>query len=917
MIQPTNVAADPDPRGGSMALSWTNPILPGFAGTQILRSELDFPVVSSNVRNNQNVILDEPSSSTASAGGAQQFLDTNLKSETTYYYAIVAYDAAFRPYPAFISAMTTAPYQTAAYLYRNIPGVYQGYDTSLPPPSPGLDPSDAGKGQLLRLIEMFGPQFDMIRSFASGMKSFFSANEIDGTLLPLLAQWIGWSTNYRAAIAVQRNEVRFAPYYYATTGLTANLRASINRLVTWDAQVKEFAHNIFLSNRPEELSTHEQQRQGGLWQPATSVSLDVAYDGRASAVLGADGRLWLFLHVRQGGPGQTPDQWHLWYKICDRGEWLSARHLTGDAKVNKYPCAIQAASGSIWLFWSSADPDAPGRPMPRLRLQLLSAGRPALNARAQGANAGPFAFGDGDTFLIAIGSLQRTVTLRAEQFFSIAQATAVETAAVLDRELPGVNVTATADDKVQFVSQASSAAAQLAFPNSAVGSKLGVPVPGQIASGADAVGAQITGTRAEPFALADGDVLVITVDGDVPRPVTFKAAQTGAADIVAAINQVLPGVAAPAGAPGAGKIQLTSQNPGEASLICVDVDSSTAAVKLGFGASVPAAPVAADDTEPAAFEDAAGNVWVFWSSLRNRHWQIWYSRHDGSSWGPPKPLTAVTQPDREPFVLFDPANGGRIWVFWSRKKANGLWNVFFRTTAKLDFNTLTDADWTEFEMTPVPAPASYDNREPAAALSGPGTVDLYFASNRIDGWQIWNKSVTLTTQGVDTAITDGQFTRRAPVPLNAGTATLRLFFRANDSPVHTSAVYPASTTIDARFAGSTTADTRNPARLSLRGDFHDIGHYTYDTPKANPAEDANRWYSRDTVGVFLGPDTSDQQLIIRDRNLLATAINRFLPIQVRAVLLAGQVQTEYVYSYDQPGTPEPQIITDRVTDAIT
>lgn len=909
MIQPTNVTADPDPRGGRVVLSWTSPILPGFAGTQILRRELDFPVVSADVRNNKNVIRDDPGSPTAAAGSTRQFVDTGLKSETTYYYAIVAYDAAFRPYPAFISAMTTAPYRTAAYLYRNIPGVYQGYDTNLPPPSPALDPGDASKGQLLRLIEMFGLQFDMIRSFTGGMRSFFSASEIDGTLLPLLADWIGWQTNYAASIAVQRDEVRFAPYFYATTGLAANLRATINRLTTWDAQVKEFAHNIFRSNQPEELSIHEQQRQGGQWQPATSVSLDVAYDGRASALLGADGRPWVFHHARQGGPGETPDRWHVWYKICDRGDWLAGRRVTSDATVNKYPCAVQRASGGIWLFWSSVDPDTPGRPMPRLRLQQLSAGRPALNARAQGTNAGPFAFVDGDTLNVTIGGLQRTVTLRPEQFFTVGQATAVETAAILDRELPGVNVTATADGKVQFATQSSGAAAHLAFPNSAVGTKLGLAGP--TAAGADAMPAQIVGSRAEPFALADGDTLMITVDGDVPRSVRFTASQANAADVAAAINGVFPGVAVPA----AGKIRLTSPSAGDGSLVSVDVDRSTAAPKLGFGAAVPVAAVAADDTEPAAFEDAVGNLWLFWSSRRNGTWDIWYSRHDGSSWGPPKALTTAAQPDREPFALFDPASGGRIWIFWSRKKANGLWNIFFRTTAKLDFNTLTDADWTEFEMTPVPA--SYDNREPAAVLSGPGTVELHFASNRIDGWQIWSKSLTVTTQGADTAITDGQFTRRAPAPLNAGAGALRLFFRANDSSVYASAVYPKSTMVDARYAGSTTADTRNPARLSLRDDFNDIGHYTHDTPKANPDDDAKRRYSRDTVGIFLGPDTSDQQLIIRDRNLLATALNRFLPIQVRAVLLIGQVQTEYVYSYDQPGTAEPQIIADRVTDILT
>jgi hypothetical protein len=904
MIQPFNITAQPDPRGSRVALSWTNPILPGFKGTQVLRRELEFPLVPPDVRNSEGVIFDDVSTP---AGATGQFFDTGLRGESVYYYAIVTYDTAFRPYAAFISAMTCVPYQTAAYLYRNIPGVYQAYDTTTSPPSPKLDPADASKGQLLRLIEMFGPQFDLIRSFASAMPSFFDSNRIDGTLLPLLAQSIGWQTNYTASVAVQRNEVRFAPYYYATTGLAANLRATINRLTSWNAQIKEFAHNIFLSNRPEELSIHELQRANGQWQPATGVSLDIAYEGRPSAFLAADDRPWLVYHARQSGSGQDQDRWQLWCKICDRGDWLAAHPLTGDTSINKYPCAVQLA-GSIWLFWSSSDPGVSGRPVSQLRSQQLSAGRQALNARAQGTAAGPFAFVDGDTFSITVGTLPRTITLRAEQFSNIAQAASTETAAVLDAELPGIDVTATADGRILFASQTIGAAARIAFPNSTVGAKLGVP--GLPATGADAVPSQITGSRGEPFVLADNDTLVITLEHDVPRTVTFTASQTTAAGIAAAINQVLPGVAVAA----AGRVRLTSQSLGASSLVSVDVNLSTAAPKLGFGAPIPSALTTADDTEPSAFEKG-GETWVFWSSLRGGQWNIWYSRFDGSNWGVPKALTSLSQPDREPFAIFDPANGGRIWLFWSRKKANGLWNIFFRTTATLDFNALTDAAWAEFEMTPVPG--NYDNREAAATLSGPGNLDLYFSSNRVDGWHIWNRPVTIAApQGADTAVISRQFTHRAAAPLTIVGGPLRLFFRANESAIYTSAIYPKSTTVDARYVGSTTADTRNPTRLSLRGSFDDIGHYTYDTPKATAGEEAKRLYSRDTVGVFLGPDTSDQQLIVRNPTLLATALTRFLPIQVRAVLLTGQVYTEYVYSYDQPGAALPEVITDQMTDTI-
>src|SRR5262249_10793158 len=162
----------------------------------------------------------------------------------------------------------------------------------------------------------------------------------------------------------------------------------------------------------------------------------------------------------------------------------------------------------------------------------------------------------------------------------------------------------------------------------------------QPAAGADALQAQVTGSRAEPFAPTNGDTLVITVDGDTPRTITFTAAQTSADQIAAAINQVLPGVASSA----AGKIQLTSPTAGAASPVSVNVTLSTPAPKFGLGASLPAPPAASDDTEPSGFEDAAGNVWLFWSSLRNGRWNIWYSRFDGSNWGVPKALTTQSQP---------------------------------------------------------------------------------------------------------------------------------------------------------------------------------------------------------------------------------------------------------------------------------
>ena len=130
-----------------------------------------------------------------------------------------------------------------------------------------------------------------------------------------------------------------------------------------------------------------------------------------------------------------------------------------------------------------------------------------------------------------------------------------------------------------------------------------------------------------------------------------------------------------------------------------------------------------------------------------------------------------------------------------------------------------------------------------------------------------------------TQITSGQFTHRAPaaVPTALGA---RLWFRANESQIYDSPSYPGARTIDARYAGSTTADTRNPAKLGLRLALEDVQRYTFNTGRAE-----TDWYSRETVGIYLTPDTADPEILSRKANLLRHSLTDFLPIQVRPVLV--------------------------------
>src|SRR5215467_11637291 len=161
-MQVANLKAEPDVRGGRILLTWTNPA--DATTVKILRRESTFPVIPDDF-GSAFEIYDQA----AQPGAAGSFLDSglqgSLKGETVYYYAVVARDGTAQNFPAFVSAMTTSPFQTGAYLYKNLPGIYQTFDTTTAPATAGIDPGDANKGQLLRFVEMFGLQFDLVRSF--------------------------------------------------------------------------------------------------------------------------------------------------------------------------------------------------------------------------------------------------------------------------------------------------------------------------------------------------------------------------------------------------------------------------------------------------------------------------------------------------------------------------------------------------------------------------------------------------------------------------------------------------------------------------------------------------------------------------------------------------------------------------------
>lgn len=918
-MQVSNLRAEADPRGGRVELSWVTPRavdFPDFRGVKVLRREGSYP--DARQFGAEVGVHDDDETG---AGLAASFTDSGLKAETVYYYAVAAYDGA---HPAnysvsYVSALATAAYGSGERMYEDLPGQYQRFDTVLPPAAPLLELADTQKGQLRRFVEMFGLQFDLLRSYASVMRSFSDVERVDGALLPLLAQWLGWQTDYSLPLSKQRNEVRYAPHFYRTTGIAANLKATLNRLTTWDAQLKEFAHNVMRSNDPERLTVCETTRRQGVWGPSRETTADWSFEGRPSVVGEGEGQQWLFYHARHkgrtgqaGGGEATRDSSHVWFKLCNFGEWLPAQQLTDGASVNRAPCAVRRkADGSFLVFYHALEATKLGTHAPRLRLSALAAGRPYQPARLKGAATAPFALAEGDALTLTVdsgaGAVSKKIFFFREDFADVTKATAAEVAALLEREAAGVRAEAAEDGTILLTSLASSGQVTLGAAGKA-SAKLGLPASGQ---SVDAAAAEMLGALTGPFALEDRDTLVVKVDGGLPRAVTFQARQFNdikqatAAEVAAVLKTYLPRSASAS----AGRLRLVSTTTGSTSSVVVDVNASTAAPKLGLGIPPPPDAPALSDAEPAAFEDDGGGVWLFWSRRDGGAEKLHYNRFDGKEWGEARPLTQGKTADREPFVLHD-AEGGRLWVFWSGRRAGGRWNVFYLTTTNLDFQTQQDADWQAGELA-FDKDEDYDNREPAARVTAGGSAELYFTSNRSDGQNVWAAHVTPVSAGAETQVTRGQFTARAPAVLGLGGQVVRLWFRTNASRVFSSALYPAARTTDARNSGSTTVDTRNPAKFGIRGSLADVLHYTYDMGRGN-----ENWYSRDTVGIYLTPDTNDEALVIRKRNQIESLLRKFLPIQVRGVVIIQQVFPEQVYTYDFPAAAPQVRIRETMIDSV-
>ncbi len=789
------ITAKADPLGNGITLSWTNPEVAQFPGVRIMRRTETYPIAPDDGA----LVLE--------GEGLDMALDENLHAETVYYYAFFPYQNDPPDYVIDrhnrVSAMATGPNNMAGQIYDLLPAIYHRYDTVLPRTIPeGMSEVDKTRGALRRFLDLPGGQLDQFVSFAKSGLDLSNREKVDGALLPLLAQWIGWQTDYRLELDAQRNEIRDAVSVYQTIGLIPSVEATVKRMLGWESRAKEFVHNVAQSNQPEGLNLWVTRRNGlGGWaMPSDPLSLGFSYEGRPTAVYDETGTLWLFFHTLRNG------HWDIWTKT-----------LT----IVSIPVNFQETLDRDVISFE-------------IQTAFIDAGYAlSLSAKVE-KNENEWVIKDTEN----------------HEVYSV-----LEAGSNLDvyRWSPSERLTHGQEiDK-------------------------------------------------HPTAVLLGDQLWVFWDRFDERGQHWQ-------------------------------VQYQIRQGGVWSAVETFGDETR------------------ERRQPQTLVDHTGSIWLFWLEKTGRRWALKYKRREASSWHLASahtfPLDGGENPkvDTDFFVLFQPPETTsdtmpRLWVFWSRKVPTGVpkqtrWEIAYRIAINIDPNAFTwihswstefpnhtsvdfdvdpmtfsyltwyvnrPPDWSFVHTVPKASPM-HDDREPAAFINADGLIELFWSSNRDQGWSIWSGQIITAAipNLVNLApVTEIPHSQRAPLPILIDGRTWLLY--STNRPLHyLSDVYTATETVDSRYSGSTTVHASNLAKTALRGKFDDFQTYSYDTGKKGLPDDGT-WYARNTIGIYLTPDTEDPDIISRNRTLIENILKDFLPIPVRAVFIIEPVTyKEWVYTYGFP-----------------
>jgi len=468
--------------------------------------------------------------------------------------------------------------------------------------------------------------------------------------------------------------------------------------------------------------------------------------------------------------------------------------------------------------------------------------------------------------------------------------------------------------------------------------------------------AQLKGQRREPFNVAPGARLLFR--GNWPEEeegFEFVARdfstpqQAKAEEVKDVLNSRLRHVIASVD-PKNRTLLLSTVDTGGDKRLEIDLRSSSAAQSLGFDAGNSVAIgdwgeiitwSAPRDVTPATlglstdlhalFDGSI--VWLFWATydVSTSNWQIVNSRWDGKTWSNLEVVADGIGGNREPFAILDTKK--HIWLFWSRRQGVGT----IEDNWTLDRRVFDGISWGPEGLvtsTPTDGDKRAADREPSAVhVPNSDALRIFFRSDRVstitDGMKLWSLTLSTSTDAVAVTVPPSPITTDynadyTPSPVQMPGNTLWLLFRSDRSvslsraairslPVlENRATYPAPVVSavsagpvrsvrvpDAgtlhRYAGSTSVVLSNMARNARQRQWDDLLAYTPQKPQGEALQDDD-FYTRGTVGLYLNQVTPDSPLSQQRVDRLRPVLERFLPINVRAiVILATPAVSEDVY----------------------
>lgn len=335
------------PEGNRVELTWKPDIDAEFDEVLVVRRTVAYPEGPQPRTPSQGVVIAdsrEPGEVKQQPDGRMAVQDGGLSDGTVYYYQVFPYRLTNgKPHydddPGIkvrtrVSVAATGKHGFAERMYGLLPEIYRRYDTD---------------HQLRKFLDVIGGELDQMYSAVRSLPDLKDISAVDGRLLPLLAEWIGWRTDYSADFDRQRADLCGASRLYQANQTVAAVQAGVRRVTGWDNVCKEFVDNVAITNSPERHNLWMVTPPG---EPGDQpLSFDEMFASRA-AVAAIGDRVVMVHATNRSGP----------FEICQKervdGAWQPSTVVVSREGIEREPALVwRGEDKKLWLFWATLSSD--------------------------------------------------------------------------------------------------------------------------------------------------------------------------------------------------------------------------------------------------------------------------------------------------------------------------------------------------------------------------------------------------------------------------------------------------------------------------------------------------------------------------------------------------------------------------------